>query len=43
MSLDLHGIIPPLVTPFTDDEEIDADALRREVRYMVDAGSTASL
>ena len=38
MSLDLHGIIPPLVTPFTDDEEIDADALRREVRYMLDAG-----
>jgi 4-hydroxy-tetrahydrodipicolinate synthase len=38
MSLDLHGIIPPLVTPFTDDEEIDADAMRREVRYMLDAG-----
>jgi 4-hydroxy-tetrahydrodipicolinate synthase len=26
------------VTPFTDDEEIDADAMRREVRYMLDAG-----
>src|SRR5437016_5092635 len=38
MSLDLHGIIPPLVTPFTDDEEIDADAMRREVRYLLDAG-----
>ncbi|RJQ87648.1 dihydrodipicolinate synthase family protein [Amycolatopsis panacis] len=38
MSLDLHGIIPPLVSPFTEDEEPDLAALRAEVRYHVDLG-----
>jgi 4-hydroxy-tetrahydrodipicolinate synthase len=38
MSLDLAGIIPPLVTPFTADGEIDKAALEREVHYMLDAG-----
>jgi 4-hydroxy-tetrahydrodipicolinate synthase len=38
MGLELAGIIPPLVTPFTDAGEIDEAALRREVRYMLDAG-----
>jgi 4-hydroxy-tetrahydrodipicolinate synthase len=33
MSLDLHGIIPPLVTPFDADEHVDEEALRAEVRY----------
>jgi 4-hydroxy-tetrahydrodipicolinate synthase len=38
MDLDLNGIIPPLVTPFLDDEEIDEESMRREVRHMLDAG-----
>ncbi len=32
---DIRGIMPPLVTPFTEDEELDLDAFRREIRYML--------
>jgi 4-hydroxy-tetrahydrodipicolinate synthase len=38
MTLDLHGIIPPLVTPFDADENVDENALRAEVRYHLDRG-----
>ncbi len=38
MALRLEGIIPPLATPFTAEQELDEAALRREVRYMLDAG-----
>ncbi|BBG03767.1 MULTISPECIES: dihydrodipicolinate synthase family protein [Pseudonocardia] len=38
MTLDIHGIIPPLVSPFTVDEQPDLDALRAEVRYHLDLG-----
>lgn len=38
MTLDLHGIIPPLVTPFDAEENVDEDALRAEVRYHLDLG-----
>ncbi|KAA9157916.1 dihydrodipicolinate synthase family protein [Amycolatopsis acidicola] len=38
MTLDLHGIIPPLVSPFTAAEEPDLEALRAEVRYHLDLG-----
>lgn len=33
-----QGIIPPIATPFRDDEEIDEEALRRLARYYVDVG-----
>jgi len=36
--LGLKGIIPPMATPFTPDEEVDEDALRREVGYFLDVG-----
>lgn len=35
MSFDLTGIIPPVVTPFTADGEVDEQAFRGVVRYMV--------
>lgn len=35
---DIVGIIPPLVTPFQEDGEIDENALRSEARYLIDAG-----
>jgi 4-hydroxy-tetrahydrodipicolinate synthase len=35
---ELTGVIPPIVTPFTETGEIDAYALRREIRYMIDSG-----
>lgn len=38
MSLHLHGIVPPLVTPFDADEQIDTEAMRAEVRFHLDSG-----
>jgi 4-hydroxy-tetrahydrodipicolinate synthase len=39
MPLQLTGIIPPLVTPFTsDDQDLDEPALRAELRYLLDVG-----
>lgn len=35
MSTDLIGIIPPIVTPFTADGEVDEQAFRGVVRFMV--------
>lgn len=35
--LNLRGIMPPMVTPFSPDEEIDETALRADIRYMLDA------
>jgi len=32
----LKGIIPPMVTPFDANENLDEAALRSEVRYMID-------
>lgn len=34
----LEGIIPPVVTPFDQNEVMDEGALRREVRFLADAG-----
>ena len=34
----LTGVIPPLVTPFTVDGDIDADALKGEARFMLSKG-----
>jgi 4-hydroxy-tetrahydrodipicolinate synthase len=33
-----RGILPPMVTPFTADEEVDEAALREETRVMLAAG-----
>jgi 4-hydroxy-tetrahydrodipicolinate synthase len=39
MALQLTGIIPPLVTPFTGgNQDLDEPALRAEIRYLLDAG-----
>jgi 4-hydroxy-tetrahydrodipicolinate synthase len=34
----IRGILPPLVTPFDADEEVDEGALRQQVRYMLAQG-----
>ncbi|MEZ8222174.1 4-hydroxy-tetrahydrodipicolinate synthase [Candidatus Fervidibacteria bacterium JGI MDM2 JNZ-1-D12] len=34
----LCGIIPPLVTPFDENDEVDEQGLRTEVRFMLNAG-----
>ena len=36
--VELTGIIPPLVTPFDADENVDLEALRAEVRFHLAAG-----
>lgn len=36
MNSSLGGIVPPLVTPFGADEEIDERALRADVRFMIE-------
>lgn len=38
MVLRLQGIIPPMATPFTESQAVDVAALRREVRFLLDAG-----
>ena len=35
---EIKGILPPLVTPFTADEEINEAAMRIQTRYMLDQG-----
>jgi 4-hydroxy-tetrahydrodipicolinate synthase len=34
----LSGLIPPLVTPMTDAEDIDEQAMRGEIRHLIDVG-----
>lgn len=34
----LQGIIPPLVTPFNENDEVDEQGLREEVRFMLNTG-----
>ncbi|MDB5055337.1 MAG: Dihydrodipicolinate synthase family protein [Bacilli bacterium] len=39
LSLNLKGIIPPMVTPFTSDtEELDIKAIQAETEYLIQAG-----
>lgn len=35
---DVRGVIPPMATPFNEQDQIDTEALRREVRYLLEAG-----
>lgn len=37
-SLFLEGVIVPMLTPFTDDEEIDEEALRHLTNWLIDNG-----
>lgn len=38
MALELHGIIPPMVTPFDPDDNVDEGAVRAEARHLLGAG-----
>jgi 4-hydroxy-tetrahydrodipicolinate synthase len=38
MAIDLHGIIPPVITPFGEDENFSPGALRDILDYLVDQG-----
>ena len=39
----LTGIIPPMVTPFTDEEQVDECALQREVRWLIEEAGVHGL
>ena len=39
MSTKFEGIIPPVVTPFDADGEIDGSKLRREIEYCLECGA----
>ena len=39
----IHGIIPPMVTPFRPDGSIDESELRHETRYLIDAAKVHGL
>jgi 4-hydroxy-tetrahydrodipicolinate synthase len=41
--LELQGVIPPVVLPLDSHQEIDEVALRRETRFLLDAGVDALL
>ena len=43
MKTEIAGIIPPLVTPFTEDETVDEAALRADVRYMIERAGVHGL
>lgn len=37
--LSLRGIMPPMITPFSHDEELNEAALRADIRYMLDVAN----
>lgn len=39
----IHGIVPPMTTPFRPDDTIDEDALRAETRYLIEAARVHGL
>jgi len=39
--MNLHGIIPPMTTPFDENEDIDRDAVRSQVDWLIGAGAHA--
>jgi 4-hydroxy-tetrahydrodipicolinate synthase len=39
----IHGIVPPMITPFRPDDTIDEDALRAETRYMIETARVHGL
>ncbi|MFC0526099.1 dihydrodipicolinate synthase family protein [Phytohabitans kaempferiae] len=38
--LHLHGVIPPVITPLTPEDEVDVEAIHRLTDHLVDAGVT---
>lgn len=43
MTEEIYGVMPPMVTPFTPDGEIDERALRADVRYLIDEAGVHGL
>lgn len=43
MKKEIFGVVPPMVTPFTQDGEIDEQALRADVRYLIEEAGAHGL
>jgi 4-hydroxy-tetrahydrodipicolinate synthase len=43
MDTRIHGIVPPMVTPFRADDTIDEEALRAEARYLIETARVHGL
>ena len=43
MDEQIHGIVPPMITPFRGDDTIDEEALRAEARYMIETARVHGL
>lgn len=39
----IYGVVPPITTPFREDETIDEEALRAETRYMIETAKVHGL
>jgi 4-hydroxy-tetrahydrodipicolinate synthase len=43
MHAHIHGIVPPMTTPFRPDDTLDEDALRAEAGYLIETGRVHGL
>jgi 4-hydroxy-tetrahydrodipicolinate synthase len=43
MNQRIHGIVPPMITPFRADDTVDEEALRAETRYLVETARVHGL
>ena len=43
MKKDIYGIIPPITTPFDNNEEMDEVALRADVRFLIEKAGVHDL
>ena len=39
----IHGIVPPMVTPFTEDQQVDESALELDVNYLIETAEVHGL
>ena len=39
----IYGIVPPVVTPFREDDSIDEGAFRAEIQYMIETAKVHGL
>ena len=43
MAKKLYGVFAVIVTPFTNDDKIDEEKLRKHVRYLIDEGKVHAI
>ena len=43
MAAKLHGVLPPMTTPFNSDGEIEVAPIRKQVRFLLDQGAHGAI